>query len=648
MTGTLQTHRRFERTFAYLLIALTVLFNLVLLSPELLIGAYPLNDHALHFAASVRAGQSLLASPNPMDTWLPDVAAGYPMWRAYAPLPHFVTGLLLQLSARFLDPWSVFLGIHYLLCSFLPIAFYWLARSFGMGRLASAFAALFSIMLSGAGDFGRFSLSYGAQTWRGSGLYPQLWGIWAALFAFGAFARAMRDGRAWITAGVALAIACLSHLILGVVVMLSVPILLLVSLGAPLRQRLAYAAKSLVLCGLLSGFFLIPLILDGAWINISRWESPWKWDSFGAEPILLALVKGDLLDSGRWPILTLLFTFGTLLAIGHAITRRRIPPALAMAAFWFLLFFGRTTWGHLLKLAAIPQGMHLHRLQTAFEIFAVLLAGAAAAAILSRLRLPYATAFLALVLIPLFADRAAFLKQNTVWGVDNLIAHRNAAPTLEPILNHLQKNLQTHPGRVYAGLAAGWGGSFKIGSTPLYAILTTRGIPNVGFLFHSLTPLADPSVYLDDHNLADLHLFGIRYVLAPRSWQPPTGVQLAMNSGDYFLYEIPNAGIFDVVAVPHAFNGPLRQWFEPSRDWLRTPLRQYGRYLALYPSDAPADRFPRTLPRWAPIPPPTPADTFATGMVQKQWKDASGDLHVTASASQNAYLLFRTGFHPNL
>ncbi len=644
-----------ERSLSYLLAAVPVLFNLVFLSPELLIGTYPLNDHALHFAASMRAGQSLASGLNPMDTWLPDVAGGYPMWRAYAPLPHFVTGLLMQISGHFLDPWSVFLGLHYLLCSFLPAAFYWLARSFGMGRFASALAAVFSIMLSGSGDYGRFALSYGAQVWRGSGLYPQLWGIWAGLFAFGAFARAMRGGRSWIAAGVALAIACLSHLIIGVVVILSVPILLLVMHDAPLRRRLDAACRALALCFLLSGFFLIPLVLDGGWINISRWESAWKWDSFGAESILLALVKGDLLDSGRWPILTLLFAAGTLITLWQSFSQRRIPPALAMAAFWLLLFFGRTTWGHLLKLAGIPQSMHLHRLQAAFEIFAVLLAGAAAAAILTRLRphqtparLAAAGVFLAGTLVPLFADRAAFLKQNTAWGVDNLVAHRNASPALEPILRHLQQSLQAHPGRVYAGLAAGWGGTFKIGSAPLYAILTTRGIPNVGFLFHSLTPLADPSVYLDDHNLADLYLFGIRYVLAPRSWQPPAGVQLVMNSGDYFLYEIPSAGLFDVVAVPHAFNGPLRQWFEPSRDWLRSPLRQMGRYLALYPGDVPPGRFARILPRWAPIPPPTPADTYPAGIVQKQWMDPSGGFHVTASASQNAYLLFRTGFHPNL
>ena len=41
------------------------------------------------------------------------------------------------------------------------------------------------------------------------------------------------------------------------------------------------------------------LLRDGSLINHSRWEPVWKWDSFGAGPVLKQLFTGDLLERSR-------------------------------------------------------------------------------------------------------------------------------------------------------------------------------------------------------------------------------------------------------------------------------------------------------------------------------------------------------------
>src|SRR5207237_1421301 len=158
--------------------------------------------------------------------------------------------------------------------------------------------------------------------------------------------------------------------------------------GSVFRRTAIVGAVAL----LLTAFQLAPLVRDASNINHSRWESSWKWDSFGAGQVLKWLFAGDLLDYGRPPVLTLLAFAG-----------------------------------------------------------AGLVAATAAAAVVS-----------ALLRFPMVRDRARNLANDAAYGRKNLQAHAVESPSLNAAIAIAQQR----GGRAYAGLAAGWGGKFKIGEVP--------------------------------------------------------------------------------------------------------------------------------------------------------------------------------------
>ena len=126
------------------------------------------------------------------------------------------------------------------------------------------------------------------------------------------------------------------------------------ALGIRLRRVAVVGAAAL----LLSAFELLPLLLDGAIINHSRYEPLWKWDSLGALKVMGLLLSGDLLDHGRLPVLTILalvgidvFVFLFLGATSSASTSRELQQETFNwygVIMWIFLFFGRPFWGRLL------------------------------------------------------------------------------------------------------------------------------------------------------------------------------------------------------------------------------------------------------------------------------------------------------------
>src|SRR5205814_7915544 len=128
----------------------------------------------------------------------------------------------------------------------------------------------------------------------------------------------------------------------------------------------------------LSAFQLMPLWFDRGFINGTPQDQAWKSDSFGAPRVLEWLVSGQLLDNGRFPILSLLVLVGLI-----ALWLRFFKPrgiefagkfAISGAALWILLFFGRPFWGPVLWLVAATPDIHLHRVLGAAQIFLVVLA----------------------------------------------------------------------------------------------------------------------------------------------------------------------------------------------------------------------------------------------------------------------------------
>ena len=54
----------------------------------------------------------------------------------------------------------------------------------------------------------------------------------------------------------------------------------------------------------------LPLLTSTAYLNVTPYLQPEKYDSYGAGPILSWLSSGELLDHGRLPVLTILFVLG--------------------------------------------------------------------------------------------------------------------------------------------------------------------------------------------------------------------------------------------------------------------------------------------------------------------------------------------------
>src|SRR5262249_38172308 len=127
--------------------------------------------------------------------------------------------------------------------------------------------------------------------------------------------------------------------------------------------------------------------VDGPLINHSRWEAPWKWDSFGAAYVFRTLVEGGLLDYGRLPVLSVLALLGAAVCIfkmrqsrfGKKAQESGGPTAtysfvFVGAALWVLLFCGRPAWGVVFTMLG-ADNLHLHRLLAGFHALAFFLIG---------------------------------------------------------------------------------------------------------------------------------------------------------------------------------------------------------------------------------------------------------------------------------
>lgn len=553
------------------LLALAVLASAVLLAPELWVGRLPLNDGVFHLAAVERL---IDGASFQLDPWVAEWALGYPVWRSYQPLPHLLAALVLWLTSGFTDSASAFAALQAVLIIGLPISIYGGARLLGLSSGAAGLASLLTLLPVGAGELSRYGIGYGAAVWRGTGLFTQVVALHLLAWSLGCTAVALDSGRRRLVAALVLALTALSHVVFGYVGFVSAAILALVGPTGERGRRVVRLATIVLPALVLVVWFVVPLWLARHEIGHSRWEPAFKWDSFGAAFILRALVSGALLDAGRWPVLT------AALAIGAAVAIRRVasPTArrlLALTATWLLLFFGRATWGGLVALAGVPADFHLHRLQAAFELAAILLAAwglaAAIAAVSARRRWLgiVAVGVVALGLIHAGRERAQYLQDNTRWGEANLAAFAAERRDLDDAFATVRTILAERPGRVFAGLAGTWGGNFTVGATPVYALLSRAHFDQVSYLYHAMSRTADGMLLRDESRPDHDAMLAVRAVVAPAGRSMPAHLRLRAVHGRFAVYEASPDGYWSVVdpveriaAIDeadnaHWFDGPL-------------------------------------------------------------------------------------------
>src|SRR5580692_6249512 len=331
-----------------ILLALALIVNAVLLWPELRIERVPVNDLSFHIAASQRLANSLSTGDSLLDPWVSQWALGFPLWHFYQPLPHMIAGLWLTMTNHFASAPASFAVLYYLLMIALPASTYIGARLFGLEPIAAGFASVLILGVSEVGDLSRYGLSYGAYVRRGSGLYTQLMSYNLLMPALGLANYSLNTGKRRILTACLVAATALSHVVFGYAAIVSVAIMALVGPRGDRSRRVVRAASILVPALILVAWFVVPMLLAGGEANRCRWDDVWKFDSWGAKNILSTLFSGRFFDEGRLPIMTMALAVSSMLALYR--WKRPMPRRLLiLTAVWLAIFFGRTTWGYLMR-----------------------------------------------------------------------------------------------------------------------------------------------------------------------------------------------------------------------------------------------------------------------------------------------------------
>ena len=354
---------------------------------------------------------------------------------------------------------------------------------------------------------------------------------------------------------------------------------------------------------------------------------------------------------GRLPLLTILLAAGTL---GAFLSYRdaRARRLLALSVLWLVLFFGRATWGRLITLAGVPADFPLHRLQGVFELYAVLLGSyglvwwMAWAAQRRRWLVPAGGIAVALAVVAIGADRAAYLNQNQAWGEENLATYQAERPDLEAALADVRAILAERPGRVSAGVSVPFSSQFKIGTVPVYAVyaaLSLGHFDQTSFLYHAMSKTADIMASRDEHSLAHDVALGIRAVIAPADRRMPAYLRRRGVHGSFAVYESSHEGYFGIVDLAGHYVGLSSTDYEASIAWLNSPLPSRGLVISLDPRAQPGP----PVQRWEAMPNPSAEQAAPRGRVLGETK--TGETYsAVVEAVRPAYAFIKITWNPDL
>lgn len=626
----------------YLLLAAAVLFNALTLLPELTVRVPSNNDDATHFALVQRTDDALSRGENILDPWFPELELGLPWFIYYQPAPAIAVVGVHRALFGLLDLLAVFNGIRYVLLVLLPLTVYWSLRRIGIGSFGAALAGASASLLSG--DF-RYGFEYDSYTWRGFGMFTQLAAMHLSFIFVATVWRALDRGRDLVRAALALTALVVTHLIYGYMAV-GTAVLLVLSGFASFREiprRAVRLSAILAMAGVLSAWLWLPFLQTRAYLGVSPYLQPEKFNSYGAPAVVGWLVSGDLLDHSRLPVLTLLLGAGLATTI---LTRTRIArTALILFAAWLVLYFGRPTLGTLVDLLPMHEGLLLHRFIGSVDLFAIVLIGIGADGALAlarrfparpRLAALVAAAALSLLLVPAAVERRAFHDQGAIWMRQTLAAIQGDADARTII-----DALRARPaGRVYAGQRnRGYGPSLNFGlpfnSVRLSDVLIFNGLPVVASPYSSLSLNADLMWDFTENKAEHYDLFDVRYVVQPTGAAAPSFLVPLVRTQRYTLYQAYTSGyagyasVIDDVSVT-----TQRRLFEINRPWFNGPdlaNREIHRFA-----------FPASIDTAAPVAPAVcarpsyPSETVLPGRIEASVRCDS------ASA-----LVIKVTYHPN-
>lgn len=638
--------RRWERAkleWPHALVGLSTLFGLIALRGETRF-AQPLNDSAFHMQMVRWAGGQIHRGRVPLDGWYPWLSLGSSFFHHYQSLPETLTAYAAVATGA--GDRTAYLWLLYLLLATWPISVYAGSRLLGWERWTAAGAAAVASLLISAPGYG---FEWGSYIWSGIGLYGQLWAMWLLPLAWGLAWRSVRDGRRYAAAAVAVALTIACHFIAGYLALLTIGVWV-IALGAgrvlPRLLRGAVVAGGAMVVAL---WVLVPLIEGTSWTNNSEYFRGSVFDdSYGTGKVVGWLVRGQLFDHGRFPIISLLFAGGLAVCVWKARRDARARGLLGVFLLSLILFCGRHALGPVLSWLPGSADVQFQRFEMGVDLAAILIAGVGIGAAVNALRGVWerrlagrhaalmgavAIAVLVGVLEPAWSERydsarssASFIDRQRTYdstravGADRLLA----------------KVRSLGGGRVYAGLRSNWGEEYTVGLVPMYAWLADHDVDEVGFTFRTLNSLStDVEATFDERNLAQYEMLGIRYLILPVGHRPPVPARLIASAGGSKLYRVDTTGYFQVVDRAPAITADRSDVERASRPFRGSDLALRN----LYPGVAFAGSAP---------PAPTPGGSGKPGAVVSSTDDlAGGVFSATVEMRRAAVVLLKASYDPS-
>ena len=646
------TNRWLALKVDYLVVLVPILFNLWTLRTERLSVWYP-NDNGLHLQMTTFAGHLLSQHQFPLNHWYPWLSLGSPFFVDYQSVSAVITGAVGHVfGTRTIFSWSL-----YLLLALWPLCVYWFARLMEWSRRIAASAAILAPLLFSVTGHG---FEYKSYLWIGNGLWSQMWAMWTLPLAWGFCWKYLQTRRHFVPAVLFVSLTIVFHFLTAYMVVVGLGVWVLVT-PSLLQERVVRAGLVGVGSLLTTLWVTVPLLTQGQWLAVNQFQVGTTInDSYGGPQALKWLVRGELYDSGRLPLVTVLCVVGIVYC---ARNWRHDARARALVSMWLVamvFFSGRPTFSFILNLLPGSGGILFQRYIAEVQLTGLLLAAVGAVALTTDLwslikqwqpsasrlfegarsqRVAVGVAVAALVLgglSPGWREVQAYAQRSAYWIGLQQKADASSGVAVSALV-HLAE--QRGGGRIYAGMPSNWGHTFYVGDVPVYIYLEQLGVDAVGFTLRTSGTMTDPEAYFNQYNPGNYTAFGIHYLLLPLGMVSPVPASHIASLGNYSLWSVPTSGLFHVVQTQGYIEATASTLGRATAQFLHSYSIEHGVYPVIaYGTQAPATP---TLAFTA------PALSAGSGRVLSERDNlAEGSAQATVLTKKRAVILLSVSYEP--
>ena len=126
----------------------------------------------------------------------------------------------------------------------------------------------------------------------------------------------------------------------------------------------------------MASWVVVPLLVDARWAGNSQFSRGTIFvNSYPTSQIIGWLQNGQVYDNGRFPIVSLMVLAGVAVCVYRFRRDERARAALLLWVFSLLLWFGRATFGDLVRVLPASDQLLFHRFVSGVHLSGILLAG---------------------------------------------------------------------------------------------------------------------------------------------------------------------------------------------------------------------------------------------------------------------------------